>query len=172
MPVNLLRGLFAGALLTALMTSCAGLKKTQPTFRQTTVFPSHTIFPSTKALPKATIEDLPRRIRAIPAGNPMTLQKLVNTLGLFRYKNNVSANFRGGTYFMHLDDNHILYFHTDTSTIPKPPKDSFVLATAWQAKIVQCSMHKNPDITVVERDMGERQLEISSGMRDPQSAPD
>jgi|GEM_PF-6709935 len=156
----------------ALMTSCAGLKKTQPAFRQTTVFPSHTVYPSTKALPKATITDLPRRIRAIPAGKPMTLQKLVNALGLSRYKNNVSANFRIGTYFMHLDDNHILYFHTDPSTIPSPRKDSFVLATAWQVKIVKCSMHKNPDITVVERDMGERELEISSGMRDPQSAPD
>ncbi|MCX6851369.1 MAG: hypothetical protein NTY98_20895 [Verrucomicrobia bacterium] len=101
----------------------------------------------------------------------MTLQKLVNALGLSRYKNNVSANFRGGTYFMHLDDNHILYFHTDPSTIPRPPKDSFVLATAWQVKIVKCSMHKNPDIAVVERDMGAYELEIKSGMRDPHSSP-
>ena len=109
------------------------------------------------------------RLRIFLGGSE--LQKLVQVLGLSRYKSNVSANFRIGTCFMHLDDNHILYFHTDPSTIPRPPTDSFVLATAWHAKVVKCSMLKSRDITVVERDIGAYEFEIKSGMRDPQSSP-
>jgi hypothetical protein len=115
----------------------------------TTVFPGHTLFPSQENIPRSVIDDLPRRISTLPTGRSLSISHLVSRLGLSKYRSNVSANLRWNTYFMHLDADHILYFTMDLDTLP----DDLFLQTPWDAKVTNCSMMKNPDVTVVSRDL-------------------
>ena len=114
---------------------------------RTTVFPGHTLFPSQKNIPRNVIEGLPRRISALPEGHSLSISQLVKRLGLSAYRSNVSSNLRWNTYFMYLDANHILYFTMDLDTLP----DGLFLQTPWDAKVTDCSMLTNPDVTVVNK---------------------
>ncbi len=116
---------------------------------RTTVFPGHTLFPSQENIPSNVIEDLPRRISALPEGRSLSISRLVKRLGLSAYRSNVSANLRWNTYFMYLDASHILYLTMDLDTLP----DSLFLQTPWDAKVTNCSMLRNPDVTVVSKDL-------------------
>lgn len=116
---------------------------------RTTVFPGHTLFPSQESIPHRVIEDLPRRISALPEGRSLSISQTVKRLGLSAYRGNVSANLRWNTYFMYLDANNILYFTMDLDTLP----DDLFLQTPWDAKVTNCSMLRNPDVTVVSKDL-------------------
>lgn len=49
---------------------------------------------------------------------------------------------------MYLDADHILYFTMDLDTLP----EDLFLQTPWEAKVTNCSMMKNPDVTVISKD--------------------
>jgi hypothetical protein len=135
--------------LVLLCSSCGHTPQPSP---PQSVFPEYTVYPSQKNMPRRVIDDLPRRIRALPGGNSLSISRLVGLLGLSAYRSNVSANFRWNTFFMHLDSDHILYFSMDPSTIP----DGLSFQTPWSAKVVECSMGRNPDVTLFTKELRQR----------------
>ena len=140
--------LLAGVMVLAPLCSCMHTSVPEVSAR-TTVFPGHTVFPSQQNIPRNVIEDLPRRISALPEGRSLSITQLVERLGLSAYRSNVSANLRWNTYFMYLDSSHILYFTMDLDTLP----DGRFLQTPWDAKVTNCSMLMNPDVTVVSKEL-------------------
>lgn len=130
--------------------SCAGHRHTV-VHQPGTVFPSFTAYPAQKNLPAATIASLPRRIKALLGGKPLSIRQVVKRLGLSRYRDNVSLNLRWSTYFMYLDAEHILYFEVDANTLPEVT-DSF--STPWGALVTSIRLRQNPDSTLAEKTLG------------------
>ena len=118
-----------------------------------TVFPGHTMYGSTKSIPAGTIADLPRRIRTLRRGVTLTISDLVGLLGLSRHRSNVSINMRWNHHFVYLDDDHILYM-----TIDVMHHDSEPFLVPWDAPVIACKLMRNPDVTVIERDLGLRKM--------------
>ena len=116
------------------------------------VFPHCTVFPAQQPIPRRLIDTLPERIAALPVGRSISISRLVDCLGLSHYRNNVSANFRWGTFFMYLDSDHILYFTMDPDTLA----DNKFLQTPWNAKVLECAMRRNPDVTVISKRLVKR----------------
>lgn len=133
----------------AVLVSLSSCVHTPTQEARTTVFPKFTLFPSQEDMAPKIIEDLPRRISALPEGRSLSISQIVNQLGLSAYRSNVSANLRWNTYFMYLDANNILYFTMDLDTLPKDQP----LVTPWNAKVTNCSMMRNPDVTVASKDL-------------------
>lgn len=140
--------------LGVLCSSCSHLG--DKTVARQSVFPSFTIFPSQQPIPRSMIETLPQRIAALPEGRSLSIGRLVEQLGLSAYRNNVSANLRWNTFFMYLDSDHILYFSMDLDTLPDDRSDDRFLQTPWSAKVIECSLRRNPDVTVISRQLVRR----------------
>jgi len=115
---------------------------------ETTVFPSFTSYPQQRPVPKAVIADLPRRLRDLPGGRGIPLEKLVRDLGLGKYRANVSNNMRWNHHFLYLDENHALYMEIDLNTLPQyaPP-----FRAPWKSKVISCQLRENPDRTLATR---------------------
>ncbi len=92
---------------------------------------------------------MPQRIAALPEGRSLSIDQIVRHLGLLKYRNNVSSNLRWNTFFMYLDAEHILYFSMDLDTLP----DDTILQTPWSAKVLECSMRRNPDVTIISKQL-------------------
>ncbi len=134
------------SVLGVLCSSCSHLTSPRVAAPES-VFPNFTIFPSEQSIPSLLIEVLPQRIAALPEGRSLSISRLVERLGLSAYRSNVSANLRANTFFMYLDTDHILYFTMDLDTLP----DHMHFQTPWNAKVIECSMLRNPNGTIVSK---------------------
>jgi len=111
-------------------------------------FPAYTVFPSTEPLPKHLVDALPQKIQNLPVGSSLSLEELVRRLGLSGHKENVSANFRWSTYFMHLGEHHILHF---ACIDPSWDEDWPRLETKFTAIVRECRLMQAPNIVLSER---------------------
>jgi hypothetical protein len=117
------------------------------------VFPSFTSYGSTKIVPPSQVAALPKRIAALSTGHSESIQDLVQLLGLSAFRTNVSINMRWNHHFMYLDDDHILYMTIDCEHLDSEP-----FVTPWKARVISCKLMKNPDVNIIEKDMGEKKM--------------
>ena len=115
----------------------------------TTVFPSHTIFPSEVNIPDAIVSDMPRRINRLSSRRVYSVKGLMSSLGLSRYQSNLSANMRWNHYFVYLNQDQILYLEIDIDSM----KDDLPFQADQNAHVVRVELRKNPDQTVIAKDL-------------------
>lgn len=117
------------------------------------VFPSFTSYGSTRIVPSSQVAALPKKIAALSTGHSESIQDLVQLLGLSAFRRNVSINMRWNHHFMYLDEDHILYMTIDCEHLDSEP-----FVTPWNARVIACKLMKNPDVTIIEKDMGEKKM--------------
>lgn len=117
------------------------------------VFPGHTSYGSTKIVPPSQVAALPKMIAALSTGHSESIEDLVQLLGLSAYRTNVSINMRWNHHFMYLDEDHMLSMTIDCEHLDAEP-----FVTPWKARVIACKLMRNPDVSIIEKDMGERKM--------------
>ena len=137
--------------LCVLLSACS-ISREAPLPRRTTVFPRFTSFGSTENLPEAIVSDMPRRIQKLSTQRIYTVESLLRALGLSRYGSHLSINMRMNHYFVYLNQDHLLSLLIDVTT-KKETREGDWLAADRQAHVLRVVMAKNPDLTVITKDL-------------------
>ena len=106
--------------------------------------------PNHENLPREVVEDLPSRITALAEGRSLSIDQLVQRLGLSAYRSNVSADLiQQNTCLMYLDTNHFMVFTIDLSTLPS----DLSLQIPWDARVIKFSMLKTGNVKVISKSL-------------------
>lgn len=154
---------FISTLFFMLTFGCAVPEAKNKNLRQSTVFPSFTLFSTDKPVPLSIISKLPNRIERLPQGASISIIKLLKMLGLTAYSSNVTTNIRCNAYYMYLDAEHVIYMLIDQKSLhdemdsPTTPWNAHVLSCQWDAHVVTCELLKNPGKLLAKRNIVELQ---------------